>query len=146
MDQFFEMLSGLFAYATTSIVNNVSVKVLFYTVLLTGGIFFLYQLKRVLKDDSNPIDWWQFISSPGRDGIERADINKLGQVVGVILVFFVAIYLSSQVKDLSWEGFSTILLVILAYLGGVQGYQSYLKTKYFSPDKTPDPAKKGDSL
>jgi len=105
---------------------------LFYVVLLLGVIALIWKLNHEMKADT-PIYWWHFITSKGKDGTFYADITKLGQVFGIILVVWVAITMSARVKDLDWVGFSAILGLVLSYLAGVQAFQAYLKSKGDKP-------------
>ena len=102
---------------------------IFYVALAVFLVAILIQIYFVMKDTKNQIDWSQFISSVGRDGKERADLTKLGQVVGIILVSWIVVTLSYRVKDVDILGFWSVLALALAYLGGVQAYQAYLKSK-----------------
>lgn len=102
----------------------------FYTVLALAVSLLVYQLHRTIEDERNEIDWWQFISSRGRDGKQYADLTKLGQAVGILLCFFSTIYLSSKVTcDAGWLGFAGVLSVVLLYLGGVQVYQTLMRAR-----------------
>lgn len=102
----------------------------FYTVLALAVVLLAYQLHRTVEDEKNDIDWWQFISSRGRDGKQYADLTKLGQAVGIVLCFFSTVYLSSKVTcDAGWLGFAGVLSVVLLYLGGVQVYQSMMRSR-----------------
>jgi hypothetical protein len=107
----------------------------FYTIFMLVIVLLVYQLHRVMEDDANPIQWWQFISSIGKDGKPYADLTKLGQAAGIITCMAVVIIFSARVKDLSWEGFAAVLTIVLLYLGGVQGYQAYMKSRTSSPEK-----------
>lgn len=108
----------------------------FYTVLALALVLLVYKLHRTIEDDGNEIDWWQFISSRGRDGRQYADLTKLGQAAGIVLCFFSTIYLSSKVTcDAGWLGFAGVLSVALLYLGGVQVYQTMMRSRDSVPAK-----------
>ena len=92
------------------------------------------QLYLVMHDESNPIDWWQFISSPGKDGKQYADMTKLGQSVGVFLCVASVLMFAAR-KDVDATGFSLVLGVALTYLGGVQMYQTHVRGKQLTPPK-----------
>lgn len=111
---------------------------LFYIVLLLGVIALIWKLNHEMKSEA-PIEWWHFIASKGKNGEFYADITKLGQVLGIILVIWVAITLSARVKELDWVGFSAILGLVLSYLAGVQAFQAYMKAK--RDDKPTEEAK-----
>lgn len=101
----------------------------FYAVLLMLAIFFVERLNKSMRDESNPLSWWHFIASKGKDGTFYADITKLGQALGIVLVIWIAVALSARVKELDWMGFCAILGLVLSYLAGVQAFQAYLKSK-----------------
>lgn len=101
---------------------------LFYVVLLIGVLTLIWKLNHEIKAET-PIEWWHFIASKGKNGEYYADRTALGQVLGIILVVWLAITLSARVKDLDWVGFCAILTIVLSYLAGVQAYQAYLKSK-----------------
>lgn len=105
----------------------------FYALLLIVVFALVYKLHQTIKDEKSPIEWWHFIATKGKDGEHYADITKLGQVMGIILVIWLAVAMSTRVKELDWMGFCAILTLVLAYLGGVQAFQAYLKSKQQEP-------------
>lgn len=108
----------------------------FYAALALAVALMLYLLHRTVEDEKNEIDWWQFISSRGKDGKPHADLTKLGQAVGIVLCAFSTVYLSSKVTcDAGWLGFAGVLSVVLLYLGGVQVYQSMMRSRDSQPTK-----------
>jgi hypothetical protein len=84
------------------------------------------QLYIVMHDESSPIEWWHFISSPGKDGKQYADMTKLGQSAGVFLCV-ASVFIFASRKDVGATGFSLVLGVALAYLGGGQAYQTHIR-------------------
>lgn len=114
----------------------------FYAVLGLAILLLIYQLHKTLEDDQNDLQWWQFISSRGRDGKQYADLTKLGQASGILICFFSIILLADKVTtDAGWLGFSAVLSVVLLYLGGVQAYQTFMKTRTNANPITPDKPK-----
>lgn len=85
-------------------------------VLLVGGLIWVVQ-----RD--NPIEWWHFIATKGKDG-ERGDINKLGQVVGIATSSW-AVIVEAYGNHLD----AFILAAYLAFVGGVSGYSAYLRSR-----------------
>lgn len=100
----------------------------FYLVALLGGLIMAAMLYFVVHDKDNPIEWWHFISSKGQDGQQYADMTKLGQATGIFLCVSTTFIFSAR-KDVTPEGFSILLGVVLLYLGGVQAYQTYMKSR-----------------
>jgi hypothetical protein len=101
----------------------------FYSILFLIVVWLIHRLQRVLEDESNPIEWWQFISSRGKDGKQYGDMTRLGQATGIVLCFFVTLYLVTKIDDSGWLGFCGVLTIVLTYLGGVQAFQTYIKNK-----------------
>ena len=105
-----------------------------------GSVIFLllvliWKLHKIMVDDKNPIEWWQFIASVGKDGKPYADITKLGQATGILLVNAVTVLFASRVEKMDWLGFCGVLTLVLSYLAGVQFFQAYLKSKGVQPPK-----------
>jgi drug/metabolite transporter (DMT)-like permease len=81
-----------------------------------------------VHDTGSPIEWWHFVSSKGRDGKQYADLTKLGQLIGILLCI-ASTFIFAARKSTTASEFSILLAVVLLYLGGVQAYQSMMKSK-----------------
>src|ERR1039458_4818557 len=90
-------------------------------------------------NDSQGIEWRDFISSIGSDRTFHGDINKLGQSVG-ILIGSVAIVLVSSHAHEDLLGFAAVLAAYFAFVGGVAGYAAFLRSKQGSVTTTTEPA------
>lgn len=99
-----------------------------YAAALVFGVVIIGMLAWVMHSKDNTIEWWHFISSRGADGRQYADLTKLGQVAGILLCIAVTFIFAAR-KDTTAEGFSFLFGVVLVYLGGVQAYQTYVKSK-----------------
>ena len=98
------------------------------------AVLLLIQLYLIMHDKNNPIEWWHFISSKGADGNQYADMTKLGQATGIFVCVSVAFIFAAR-TDTTALGFSALLGVILLYLGGVQAYQTYMRSRQNPPEK-----------
>lgn len=78
----------------------------------------------VLRDKENTLSCWQFISSKGIDGIERADIDKLGKLIALLVL--TGIIILQAYKNSLNEG---MVLIWLGYAGGSAGWAAYLRTR-----------------
>lgn len=88
----------------------------------------LWILVRVIHSDSNLIVWSDYISSLGADGKQHGDLNKVGQLVGVVIAAMcVLMYADNDKVDPT--GLAALLGVSLLYLGGVSGYAANLRAK-----------------
>lgn len=79
-------------------------------------------------ESENGIEWRDFISAEKSDGTYRGDINRVGQCVGVIGCAF-AIIATAPKAHTDYAGFSLVLGVCLAFLGGVASYAATLRAK-----------------
>lgn len=101
----------------------------FYLLLALLAMVVYYHLTKTISDEASPIEWWHFVSSKGKDGEHYADITKLGQVAGIMVVSWLVIAMSARVDKLDALGFCGVLALALAYLAGVQAFQAYLKSR-----------------
>lgn len=79
---------------------------------------------QIFRDPHNNLSCWQFISSRGIDGRERADIDKLSKVVALFVLTGIVIMMAY--KNVLSEG---ILLIYLGYCGGTAGWSAYLRSR-----------------
>ena len=108
-----------------------------YAVALLLGVLGLVLLRAVMRDKDSPVDWWQFISSRGKDDKQYADLTKLGQATGIFLCVCVTFIFSLR-KDVDVVGFCAVLGLVLTYLGGVQVFQTYMKARKTPPAAPPE--------
>jgi hypothetical protein len=101
----------------------------FYLLLALLAALVYYHLTKTIADEKSPIEWWHFVSTKGKDGEHYADITKLGQVAGIVVVSWLVIAMSARVDKLDALGFCGVLALALAYLAGVQAFQAYLKSR-----------------
>jgi hypothetical protein len=99
-----------------------------YSIIFLLAILLAVKLYHVMNDEANPIEWWQFISTKGADGKPYADLTKLGQAVGIFTSAAVVFVFSAR-KDADTLGFCAVFTIALTYLGGVQAFQAYMKSK-----------------
>ena len=83
---------------------------------------------RWMNDEDNPLEWRDFISSRGTDGTHYADINKLGQTLGIAAAVFVIVVIAPKAHT-DFIGFAAVLLACFAFLGGAASYSAYLRAK-----------------
>ena len=90
-------------------------------------------------DDSNGIEWRDFISAPTQDGKFHGDTNKLWQNVGGLCGSVAIVQISAHAHD-DFLGFAAVLGVYFAFVGGVAGYAAFLRSKQGSVTTTTAPA------
>ena len=95
-------------------------------------------LIRIVRGNDN-IEWADYITTRGRDGVQRGDINKIGQWAGIVLcVMTILMYADNEKVDPA--GLSWLLGVALLYLGGVAGYAANLRAKQGTVTTVTEPA------
>ena len=83
---------------------------------------------RVISSEVNTVVWSDFISTRGDDGTQRGDLNKVGQIVGIVVAAMSVLMYADQ-KNVEPTGLAALLGVALAYLGAVSGYAAFLRSK-----------------
>ncbi len=79
-------------------------------------------------DDSEGVEWRDYVSAIGVDGKYHGDINKLGQLTGIVIGSVSLIMVSANAKG-DMLGFAAVLTAYFAFVGCVAGYASYLRSK-----------------
>lgn len=90
---------------------------------------------RVISSDTNTIIWADFISTRGEDKLQHGDLNKVGQLVGIV-VAAMSVLMYADSKNVEPTGLSVLLGVALAYLGAVTMYAAWLRSKRGSVETT----------
>src|ERR1017187_4386008 len=90
-------------------------------------------------DDSKGIEWRDFVSSKGQDGVFHGDINKVGQNVGILMGSLAIVQVSAHAHE-DLLGFAAVLTAYFAFVGGVAGYAAFLRSKQGSITTTTEPA------
>ena len=106
---------------------------------ITGIIIllFIWAFVRVMNA-ANTLEWSDLISTLGRDNKQHADWDKIGKGAAVILCFWgFVVYIYSPKMDAA--GIALILAPVLAYLGGVAGYNAKLRSEQGSVTTTTTP-------
>jgi hypothetical protein len=83
----------------------------------------------------NGLEWRDFISSRGADGLWHGDTNKLGQVTGIAFGSVSIVMISANAKS-DFVGFAAVLTAYFAFVGGVAGYAAFLRSKAVSMQTT----------
>lgn len=79
-------------------------------------------------EDSEGIEWRDFISAIGPDGKFHGDLNKLGQLTGIVIGSVSLVMVSANAKG-DMTGFALVLTSYFAFVGCVAGYAAYLRAK-----------------
>jgi len=99
-----------------------------YTAAAVVAVAVVTLISITLHSERNTLEWWHFISTRGRDGKQYADLTKLGQLTGILLCI-ASVFIFAARKSTTATEFSVLLGVVLLYLGGVQAYQTVIKSK-----------------
>jgi hypothetical protein len=83
---------------------------------------------RVIGNDATTIIMADFISTRGDDGLQHGDLNKVGQIVGIVVAAMSVLMYADSI-NVEPTGLAALLGVALAYLGAVTMYASFLKSK-----------------
>lgn len=79
-------------------------------------------------EDSNGIEWRDFVSAKGIDGQYHGDLNKVWQNAGGLIGSLVLVQAApNSYKD--FTGFALVMTAYFAFVGGVAGYAAYLRSK-----------------
>lgn len=87
----------------------------------------LWAFYRFMQNEEG-IEWRDFISARGADGQYHGDINKLGQVTGIVFGSLAVMLVSGNAKS-DFVGFAAVLTAYFAFVGGAAGYSAYLRSK-----------------
>jgi hypothetical protein len=91
-------------------------------------LLLVWILVRVVSDEGNLVVWADYISTRGQDGKQHGDINKIGQLAGIVLaVVVVLMYADNSVVEP--VGLSALLGVSLFFLGAPTMYAGYIRSK-----------------
>lgn len=85
-------------------------------------------LIRLVNDPNNSIIMADYIASRGVDGKQHGDLDKVGQIVGIV-VSAMTVLMYADNKTVEPTGLSILLGVSLLYLGGVSMYAKYIRSK-----------------
>jgi hypothetical protein len=89
-----------------------------------------WKLSRALENSDNDIEWYQLISSEGKDKRQYASATK----VCLLMTFFVATLLITYIAfQVEWKDRATeVVSLIVAWMlfgAGVEGYAKHLRAK-----------------
>lgn len=98
----------------------------FRWVLFLGALWAFYRWMN--SDDSEGIEWRDFISAIGADGRYHGDINKVGQTIGVFIASF-AVVATAPNAHKDFTGFALVLTACLGFLGAVAAYAATLRSR-----------------
>lgn len=80
------------------------------------------------SEDSEGVEWRDFVSAIGVDGKYHGDINRVGQSVGVAIAAF-AVVATAPMAYTNFTGFALVLTACLGFLGAVASYAATLRSK-----------------
>lgn len=80
------------------------------------------------SDDSEGIEWRDFVSTKGLDGRYHGDIDKVGKTTGVIFGSIILVQVSPNASK-DFTGFALVLTTYFTFVGAVAGYSAYLRAK-----------------
>ena len=96
------------------------------SVLLAVALIVL-MIIAVFRAQDNEVECWQLIASRNRDGRERADIDKIGKVVALIIVTLCVTYYTYQ-TPLGGDVLA-LIAIYLTYAGGVSMYSVHQRSR-----------------
>ena len=93
--------------------------------VLMTALFLLAVLWLVhIMGSNNPLEWWHYVASHGKDGQYYADIDKLGLIVGIFVGSLVVV-----IESYNGHLDQFVFAAYLAFVGGVKGYSAYLRSR-----------------
>ncbi len=112
-----------------------------YVLAMTAGVLFIgFMIYLVFRAQANKIECWQLISSKNIHGEERADIDKIGKLVALLLVVGVVI------RYVSTSELTPLLLWLLGgaltYLGGIAGFSTFVRARFGGVPMQSQPSQK----
>lgn len=99
----------------------------------------IWMFVRIVLSEATQIIYADYISSRGTDGRQHGDLDKVGQVVGIIVAALVVLMYADNEK-VEPLGLAALLGVSLLYLGGVTMYAKYIRSKQGSIQTVTEPA------
>lgn len=91
-------------------------------------LLLVWILVRVVSDEGNLVVWADYISTRGQDGKQHGDINKIGQLAGIVLAV-VVVLMYADADTVEPVGLSTLLGVSLVFLGAPTMYAGWIRSK-----------------
>ena len=101
-------------------------------------LFVFWMFVRIVTSEVTQIIYADYISSRGADGKQHGDLDKVGQLVGIIVAALVVLMYADSDK-VEPVGLSALLGVSLLYLGGVTMYAKYIRSKQGSIQTVTEP-------
>lgn len=108
---------------------------IFLTFVSAAIVFVCFMVYLVFRSQKNGIECWQLIATKNKDNEERADLNKIGQLVALIVFTGIVIYYVS-ISPLGMEIMALITLYV-GYAGWISGFPAYLRSKQGAPAPQP---------
>lgn len=90
----------------------------------------MLMLYGIFKTKDNPIYCWQLIASKNAAGEERADIDKVGKLVALIVITLLTVYVVAT-SVVQWTPLYLLYLIglFVLYAGGIAGFSAWLRSK-----------------
>lgn len=104
---------------------------IYLSVTTSAIVFVCFMVYLVFRSQKNGIECWQLISSKNAEGQERADLNKIGQLVALIVFTGIVIYYVF-ISPLGMDILALITLYV-SYAGWISGFPAYLRAKQTAP-------------
>jgi hypothetical protein len=98
-------------------------------------LLLLWILVRIVSNDKNLIIWADYVSTRGQDGNQHGDINKIGQLAGIVLAVVVVLMYADNTM-VEPVGLSALLGVSLVFLGAPTMYAGFIRSKQGGVEST----------
>ena len=90
-------------------------------------LVFLLAFYRIISSGKNKLEFWHFLSSKSVDGVYHSDLDKLGQIVGLLVSTWVIVWLTYRdliVKE--WTGVA-VFAAWLIYASGMGAFSKWAR-------------------
>lgn len=82
----------------------------------------------IISRDDNDLQYADLVSSRGIDGKQHASWNNIGKGLAAVMSFFIPMHYAFSDKFDPLPG-AGLMVAALAYLGAVDGYSAYLRSR-----------------
>lgn len=100
-------------------------------------LIFLLAVYRIVRDE-NPVEFWHFISSHAADGKVYGDLDKAGQIIGLVFSTWVVCFLAYTGGMKETTGV-VVFVAWLIYASGMGAFskwaRAFISSRYGKADK-----------
>lgn len=106
-------------------------------------LIFLLAFYRIVRDPSNELEFWQIFSTKAADGKIYFDLDKFGQLVGLVFSTWIVTWLAYGNHLNDWTGV-VIFAAWLIYASGMGAFSKWARafiTSRYASEHRPEPTR-----